>query len=296
MQVSWLSLILFCPPNDSEWDDLRHLAAAVENQVNCEVNRAWGLSAKVTPIRDVDAIPDASWPILIIKNDKRIWGSSGSQHVLNSQRPFALVEGRNAWSETTQLVSHEAIEMLANPDGNQLTYGPSPEIAQGRVGYLKELCDPCQQSGYSDNTGVTLSDFCLRPFFYERGICPLSYRQTLGGNQDKFEPRTPFVPATDGTTSWLYGNKVWLRKGGDWKSFTIDPPCTNIKDCVDNLRRLGRLRAALKGKDGTLLVQQLRSYGTGRYSAGAKGSSETLNLLQAADALLDGTVEALGLE
>ena len=77
--------------------------------------------------------------------------------------PLLLFEFSDTWSLTA---SHETLEMLADPFGNRLVAGKSPKPGQGRVNFLVEVCDPCedQQFAYTVN-GVTVSDFYTPHFF-----------------------------------------------------------------------------------------------------------------------------------
>jgi len=56
--------------------------------------------------------------------------------------------------------------MLADPFGNRVVAGKSPKAGQGRVNFLVEVCDPCEdrQFAYTVN-GVTVSDFYTPHFF-----------------------------------------------------------------------------------------------------------------------------------
>src|SRR5262249_12471822 len=63
--------------------------------------------------------------------------------------------------------SHECLEMLADPFGNRLMAGDSPDPNKpGRVRFLVEVCDPCEDPslGYTVN-GVRVSDFYTPDYF-----------------------------------------------------------------------------------------------------------------------------------
>jgi hypothetical protein len=84
-------------------------------------------------------------------------------HEDKNGQPFALVQFSDDWPLTA---SHETLEMLADPFGNRVVAGKSPKPGQGRVNFLVEVCDPCEdrQFAYTVN-GVTVSDFYTPHFF-----------------------------------------------------------------------------------------------------------------------------------
>jgi hypothetical protein len=124
----------------------------------------WGVSATVDAFPTLDDIPVGSWPVVIMDNIQAP-GADGFHSDQNNQ-PFALVQYSNTWSLT---VSHETLEMLADPSGNRMQGGPSPNprSASTQVQLLVEVCDPCEdaQFAYSIN-GVLVSDF-ITPRFYD---------------------------------------------------------------------------------------------------------------------------------
>ena len=83
-----------------------------------------------------------------------------------TRQPFALVEVSDAWSVT---LSHEILELIADPFGNRLVAAAHPLDAQQRVKYLLEVCDPCQAVWYAVN-GVPVSDFYTPRYFDPVGV------------------------------------------------------------------------------------------------------------------------------
>jgi hypothetical protein len=78
-----------------------------------------------------------------------------------TRQPFALVEATDAWSVT---LSHEVLEMIADPFGNRLIAAAHPLDRRQRVRYLLEVCDPCQTVWYPVN-GVPVADFFTPRYF-----------------------------------------------------------------------------------------------------------------------------------
>ena len=90
--------------------------------------------------------------------------NGGGVHLDEDNQPYALVDLTRDWTVTA---SHECLEMLADPFGNRLVAGDSPNPARpGRVEFLVEICDPCEVPtlGYTVN-GVRVSDFYTPRFF-----------------------------------------------------------------------------------------------------------------------------------
>jgi len=140
---------------------LTKVAAALQKQATRDFGPLWDIKANVSGFARLQDVPTDYWPV-IVRDDIKTPGAAGVHEDKNRQ-PFALVQFSDAWSLTA---SHETLEMLADPFGNRLVAGKSPKRAQGRVNFLVEVCDPCedQQFAYTVN-GVTVSDFYTPHFF-----------------------------------------------------------------------------------------------------------------------------------
>jgi hypothetical protein len=153
----------------SEEIDLRELtkvASALQVQATRDFTPIWGIGAIVSVFEHFADVPIGQWPIWVKKkiNDPDDLG----YHTDRRHQPYALVLYTDGWTITA---SHEMLEMLADPFGNRLVPGPSirPVDKEGRVEYLVEVCDPCEDSrfAYSIN-GVMVSDF-ITPHFHAPG-------------------------------------------------------------------------------------------------------------------------------
>lgn len=160
---------------------LLRVAAALQTQVARDVAPVWGVSAAVSPFLSLERVPPGYFPLVIVVGAKLPLNRQGV-HLMTGGQPAALVEygEANGW---TADASHELIEMVCDPSGTRTAPGPSlgdaiaaaraPALAhleekyrpQGRVEYLMEVCDPCENSTYTID-GVTVSDF-VTPAFYE---------------------------------------------------------------------------------------------------------------------------------
>ncbi len=68
------------------------------------------------------------------------------------------------WLTWTNSLSHEALELIADPQLNTLVRGPHPVHPKRSVFHYREVCDPVQSETYLID-GVTVSNFVL-PHYY----------------------------------------------------------------------------------------------------------------------------------
>jgi hypothetical protein len=143
------------------------VAAALQRQISRDFAPIWGLDATIDAFRALDEVPPGYWPI-IVRDALPIRGVLGI-HLDERGQPFALVKANATWSLSA---SHEALEMLADPQGNRLMPGGSPKGGQGIVDFLVEVCDPCgaPRFAYTVN-GILVSDF-ITPAYYDPAAVP----------------------------------------------------------------------------------------------------------------------------
>ena len=140
---------------------LTRASAALQKQVTRDFGPIWGVQATVAAFDALDDVPTDYWPILI-QDDINTPGAGGVHEDDNGQ-PYALVQASDTWSLT---LSHETMEMLADPFGNRQVAGQSPAEGQGRVDFLVEVCDPSEDAAFAYQVnGVTVSDFYTPHFF-----------------------------------------------------------------------------------------------------------------------------------
>jgi hypothetical protein len=164
--------------------DLMRVAAAVQKQVTRDFTPAWGLRATVDAFEELRDVPSDYHPVLLFGDPDELMGRLeflvgdvkaarlveqfegnrlGGIH-LNAftRQPFALVPVSDDWSVT---VSHETLEMIADPFGNRLIAAAHPTNPEAeRVKYLLEVCDPCQAIWYPVN-GEKMADFYTPRYF-----------------------------------------------------------------------------------------------------------------------------------
>lgn len=144
------------------------VAAAIQKQVTRDFGPLWSVNATVDAFDKLEDVPVDYWPV-IIRDDINQPGAAG-YHTDDNGQPYSLVQADPGWELT---VSHEALEMLADPFGNRTVAGspppksPPPVSKFPRVTYLVEVCDPCEADQFAyDVNGITLSDF-ITPHYYD---------------------------------------------------------------------------------------------------------------------------------
>jgi hypothetical protein len=158
-------------------------AAAIQKQITRDFAPIWEITADVAAFECLSDVPLGYWPIIIadadvIKKDNFPNGTQGIHLNQQNGQPFAIVEASENW---TLITSHECLEMLTDPSGNRIQAGTLLKDGrpEGRVGYLVEVCDPCEASQYAYSVnGVLVSDFYTPNFFDPRYVKGVRYSFT----------------------------------------------------------------------------------------------------------------------
>jgi hypothetical protein len=162
---------------------LVQVAAAVQKQVTRDFTPLWGIPATVDAFADLTSVPSDYHPVVLFGDPgelssrlEPLLGAQPGQTMLDAvasgqadglhltaltRQPLALVSAAGAWPVT---VSHETLEMLADPYGNRLVAAAHPLERSQRVLYLVEICDPCESMYYTVN-GLPVSDFYTPHYF-----------------------------------------------------------------------------------------------------------------------------------
>lgn len=181
---------------------LDRVARALQTQLDRDLDPAWGVRARLAV---ADGVPWAAgtWPIYVVDEPRTGLGV----HVDRHGRPYAEVRAGEHWSLAA---SHALLEMLADPEGRRFMLGRCPGSRSPRcqVGYLVEVCDPCQVYDYTIH-GVLVSNF-VTPDYY-RADAPagtaLDYMREL---------RRPLQVPPGCYLSWRDpGDGHWHQKGPD---------------------------------------------------------------------------------
>jgi hypothetical protein len=173
---------------------------AVARQVHQDFAPLWGMDADVRGIavrRDTKPNPELAVSDVIlyvgeIDDDPQKVADAVGYHDLNHRGiPFGFVftdvaaKIGEAWSTT---LSHEVLELLADPDVNLLVVGPHPKSPNGVALRTYEVCDPVQGDSY-DIDGIAVSNF-VTPLYFARLPNPTTTRTNyLNSGLDRFGVR-----------------------------------------------------------------------------------------------------------
>lgn len=163
--------------------NLLKVAAAVQKQVTRDFTPLWGIRANVNAFENLSDVPNDYHPVVLFGDPDELLGQLeveignvttarmvqqfqsgrivGIHANAFTRQPFALIQAADDWSV---VVSHEVLEMLADPYGNRLIAARHPTDPDERVKYLIEICDPCQTVGYTVD-GWKMSDFYTPRYF-----------------------------------------------------------------------------------------------------------------------------------
>jgi len=178
---------------------------AINRQIMEDFKPYWSMEAQLRLEGKKDKAPSKQKPadmrgdaIIYIWDKVDVGGAIGYHDLNNRGIPFGFVflqiakELKEDWSVT---LSHEAMELLADPEVNLLVAGPHPDPNQKRdVFFWYEMCDAVQSESYKID-GINVSNFLLPLYF-------------TGG--DEYIGRNDFLGTPD-------------KKGGTLKSFSVNP-------------------------------------------------------------------------
>ena len=135
---------------------------AVNRQVTEDYSPHWGGRLHL----ELDPRPEGLDYALRIRNESTLEDAAGHHTINTTRAQFGRVLGEvalNTGFEWTVILSHEVLEMLANPSVNKYAI----DWHTGLITPM-EICDPVQATAY-DIDGVLVSDFVL-PTYYESDI------------------------------------------------------------------------------------------------------------------------------
>jgi hypothetical protein len=128
--------------------------------------------------------------------------------------------------EWTTTLSHEILELLADPSAVLTVSGPSPKNSHHFVNFDLEVCDPTQGDSY-DIDGITVSNFVTRAYFGIAGGAARTNFLNL--------PLKPFGVRPKGYFQYEDGNQVHQVQGE-----AITPEMQERRQVAR--RRLGKAR------------------------------------------------------
>lgn len=231
--------------------DLSTVSAALQKQVTRDFGPLWDVDATVDSFPTLDDVPVDYWPVIV--SDTIDQPGALGYHKDENGQPLALVMLTDSWPLT---VSHEVLEMLADPFGNRTVAGSPPPQATGapsqldRVTYLVEVCDPCEaDSNAYDVNGVTLSDFITGNYYDPMQSAGVRYSFQGGIKKPHEVLKGGYVSFGDPLTNEWY--QVVVDSNG--RAQTIDLGMINarsgasLREAVDEMVRRTR-KGYRKGK------------------------------------------------
>jgi hypothetical protein len=254
---------------------LLQAAAAVQKQITRDFTPYWGLRATVSAFEDLASVPSDYRPVVLFGDVDELVGrlefAIGEQQAaqlideferdrlsglhLNAftREPFSLVEVSDIWSVT---LSHEVLEMIADPFGNHLIAAAHPLDPRQRVKYLVEVCDPCQAMWYPVN-GVPVADFYTPRYFDPVQVDRSRYSFT-GALE------LPLQILDGGFLSWIDPTDSALYQVGAGET---EP--TLLADLAQLARSTAPLRTIVDARTPPLTREQLRPASTAAAASGA---------------------------
>lgn len=246
--------------------DLYIVANAIQRQVTEHFAPVWGATAIVAAFPSSESVPEGYATVAVTRQSLPL--GRGGFHYPDGGAGALVHYDANRW---TINVSHEVLEMVADPLGVRYVFGPSladkhPNTAenpardetgkQGLVEYLLEVCDPVEGNDYVID-GVKVSDFVF-PAFYVASSANERYSFT-------YEAETPFALTDGGYISWA----VNKPHGGVFQAFRKGSQLTWRKAAETSTRFSRQLMDVSRG--GASHESALRAVGGGETKQGAIG-------------------------
>jgi hypothetical protein len=166
-------------------EELIKVIRAVNRQVRDDFEPSWGMGATLRlegtaqKRRNVDELVELRGDAILFLEKLMPTSDVDGYHEANTAGiPYGVVQVDLAaaleepWSVT---FSHEALELIADPQSNLLVPGPEPGTGRRRVLFWYEVCDAVQAETY-DIDGIKVSNFVL-PLYFTEG-------QEIGGRND----------------------------------------------------------------------------------------------------------------
>jgi hypothetical protein len=189
--------------NISKKVDKAEFAASVHvvaRQVTHDFAPLWGMDAEVRGLAidpNAKPKPELSLSDVIVyvgeldDDPQKVADAVGYHNLNNRGIPYGFVftdvaaKMGEPWSTT---LSHEVLELLADPDVNLLVVGPHPKQPNAVALRTYEVCDPVQSDSY-DIDGIAVSNF-VTPLYFARLPSPNTVRTNyLKQELDRFGVR-----------------------------------------------------------------------------------------------------------
>jgi len=154
--------------------ELQRTIRAINQQITLDFEPYWRLSAqlrlegpsgpKPKKQNPVDMRGDA---VIYIWDDRSVKDALGYHDQNHKGIPYGFVFpeiSKEAGENWTVTLSHEALELIADPEANLYVQGPHPMHPEGSVFFWYEMCDAVQAEAYKID-GIEVSNFLLPLYF-----------------------------------------------------------------------------------------------------------------------------------
>jgi len=227
--------------------ELHRVVRAVNRQIEQDFEPYWSFGAQLRiegktgrgKDKDKDKVNQADMrgdAILYLRGRTKMDDADGyhDKHFSGIPYGFVFLElSRKLKEPWTVTLSHEALELLGDPEANLLVQGPHPEHPRRKVFHWFEMCDAVQAESYAID-GIQVSNFVL-PLFFTSG--------------DEYGGRNDFL----GTVKMGKTLRSFSANPGGYIGF-FDPTAGEHGDDVTwyaKNDRLGAQRLAIKRKAGS---------------------------------------------
>lgn len=157
--------------------DVMAYMPAQQRQINEHVFPHYGVWVNMVYVRDLQAVRPDYWALVLMDNSDQA-GALGYHYETPAGQPMSKVfvktdiENHLSWTVTA---SHEVIELLVNPQVNNVIVTAGPNNRGIRL-WAKEACDMVEADslGYQINN-TQLSDFALPAWFEPQSHGPFDF-------------------------------------------------------------------------------------------------------------------------
>ena len=232
---------------------LHNAALALNTQVTQHLPKYWsGITANVSSVPSLHALPPGSWPVFLVKS---LPPGEGGFHLDKKNQPYAKVIASPDDASWTVDASHEIIEMLVDPFGNRLQSSQAIAIkgngvvdAPGTFDYLVEACDPCEANNFAyEISGIAVSDF-ITPDFYDSTAGGGAHFSFMGNiTRPRELLKGGYISYSDADGNWQ--QILWVEPG---------PPTLNNLSMDAGVRSLREAVHTAMGPDLTAAKHQQR--------------------------------------
>jgi hypothetical protein len=163
-------------------DEIGAALPAVQTQVHRDFAPVWGLDASLELVEKGRRPDQGAWWITFIDYARHA-GGEGNHFLTTSGLPFGRIfvqstkKVAQAW---TSALSHELLELLADPDTNVVASRGTTK--KNSVWHAYEVCDPCADDSYGYKIdGVLVSDFVYPAWFesFQKGGVQFDHRRLM---------------------------------------------------------------------------------------------------------------------